>query len=144
MLHFRNIITNRNFLLLWVGQIISQFGDRLNQMALIALVFKRAPGSTFELAKLMTLTIIPVFLIGPIAGVYVDRWDRRRTMFVCDLIRAVLVFLIPFYFLQFHSLLLVYVVVFLAFCLSRFCSGENVDYPRFGKRRRFVDSEFAG
>lgn len=120
MSHFREIIKNRNFSLLWIGQIISQFGDRLNQMALIAFVFKRSPGSTLELAKLMGLTIVPVFLIGPLAGVYVDRWDRRRTMFVCDVIRAVLVFLIPFYFLNFDSLLPVYVIVFLAFCLSRF------------------------
>ena len=106
--------------MLWIGQVISQFGDRLNQMALIAFIFKRAPGSTFELAKLMALTIIPVFLIGPIAGVYVDRWDRRRTMFVCDLIRALLVFSIPFLFMETHSLAPLYIVVFLTFCLSRF------------------------
>ena len=91
MSHFREMLKNRNFFLLWIGQIISQFGERLNQMALIALVFKRAPGSTFELAKLMAITIIPVFLIGPIAGIYVDRWNRRRTMFICDLIRSALI-----------------------------------------------------
>lgn len=106
--------------MLWVGQIVSQFGDRLNQMALIAFIFKRAPGSTFELAKLMALTIIPVFLIGPIAGVYVDRWDRRRTMFICDLIRSLLVCSIPLFFMETKSLLPLYSVVFLTFCLSRF------------------------
>lgn len=120
MSHFREIIKNKNFFRLWVGQLVSQFGDRLNQMALIAFIFKRSPGSTFELAKLLGLTIIPVFLIGPLAGVYVDRWDRRRTMFVCDLIRAVLVFLIPFFFLNYDSLLPIYVIVFLTFSLSRF------------------------
>lgn len=120
MSHFRKIIKNRNFFLLWTGQIVSQFGDRLNQMALIAFIFKRAPGSTFELAKLMALTIIPVFLIGPIAGVYVDRWDRRRTMFVCDLIRALLVVIIPLFLINMKSLLPLYLVVFLAFCISRF------------------------
>ncbi|MDD5006269.1 MAG: MFS transporter [Candidatus Omnitrophica bacterium] len=120
MSHFRQIIRNRNFFLLWIGQVISQFGDRLNQMALIAFIFKRAPGSTFELAKLMAITIIPVFLIGPLAGVYVDRWDRRRTMFVCDLIRAVLVFTIPLFLMNTSSLIPLYIVVFLVFCLSRF------------------------
>ncbi|MBL7132287.1 MAG: MFS transporter [Candidatus Omnitrophica bacterium] len=106
--------------MLWIGQIISQFGDRLNQMALIAFIFKRAPGSTFELAKLIAITIIPVFLIGPIAGVYVDRWDRRRTMYVCDLVRALLVFTIPFFLMNTKSLIPLYIVVFLIFCLSRF------------------------
>jgi len=120
MSRFRKIIKNRDFLLLWIGQVVSQFGDRLNQMALIAFIFKRAPGSTFELAKLMALTIIPVFLIGPIAGVYVDRWDRRRTMFVCDLIRALLVFVIPFFLIDMKSLFPLYIIVFLIFCLSRF------------------------
>lgn len=120
MSRFRHIISDRNFFLLWIGQIISQFGDRLNQMALIAFIFKRAPGSTFELAKLIAITIIPVFLIGPIAGVYVDRWDRRRTMYVCDLVRALLVFTIPFFLMNTKSLIPLYIVVFLIFCLSRF------------------------
>ncbi len=120
MPHYIQVIKNRNFSLIWVGQVISQFGDRLNQMALIAFIFKRAPGSTFELAKLMALTIIPVFLIGPLAGVYVDRWDRRKTMYICDLIRAVLVFSIPFFLMNLESLIPLYIVVFLIFCLSRF------------------------
>jgi len=80
MARFRHIVRNRNFSLLWFSQIVSQFGDRLNQMALLALIYRFAPGSTIQIAKLMAFTIIPVFLIGPMAGVYVDRWDRRRTM----------------------------------------------------------------
>ena len=120
MARFRNILQNRNFSLLWVGQIISQFGDRLDQMALIALIYKFAPGSTTQMAKLMTFTILPVFLIGPIAGVYVDRWDRRRTMVVCDILRGFLVLLIPFYFMRFHSMLPIYIIVFLVFSIGRF------------------------
>ncbi|MFH1622331.1 MAG: MFS transporter [Candidatus Omnitrophota bacterium] len=120
MSRFRSFISNKNFLLLWIGQIVSQFGDRLNQMALIAFIFKRAPGSTFELAKLIALTIIPVFLIGPIAGIYVDRWDRRRTMYICDLVRAVLVVSIPLFLMHLNSLIPLYLAVFLIFCLSRF------------------------
>lgn len=89
-------------------------------MALIALVFKRAQYSTFELAKLMAITIIPVFLIGPVAGVYVDRWDRRKTMYICDLIRSALVFTIPFFLMQMEALWPLYIIVFLIFCLSRF------------------------
>ncbi|MFC1709058.1 MFS transporter [Candidatus Omnitrophota bacterium] len=120
MSRFKSFIGNKDFRLLWIGQIISQFGDRLNQMALIAFIFKRAPGSTFELAKLMAITIIPVFLIGPIAGVYVDRWDRRKTMYISDLVRALLVFTIPFFLMNMKSLIPLYIVVFLIFCLSRF------------------------
>lgn len=120
MSRFRNVLGNRNFSLLWVGQIISQFGDRLDQMALLALIHQFSPGSTTQIAKLMSFTIIPVFLIGPIAGVYVDRWDRRRTMIIADILRGLLVLSIPFYFMRSNSMLPIYVVVFFVFCISRF------------------------
>lgn len=120
MARFRTILTNRNFFFLWLGQVISQFGDRLDQMALIALIYRLAPGSTTQMAKVMAFTIMPVFIIGPIAGVYVDRWDRRRTMVVCDILRGFLVLLIPFCFIKMDSLLPIYVIVFLVFSLSRF------------------------
>ena len=120
MARFRNFLRNKNFSFLWIAQIISQFGDRLDQMALVALVFKMTPGSTLGLAKLISITILPVFLIGPIAGIYVDRWDRRRTMYISDFARAILIFLIPTCFMQGKNLVPVYIIVFLAFCLSRF------------------------
>src|SRR5262245_50329003 len=117
---FFKSVQNRDFLLLWWAQVISQFGDRINQMALIGLVAGRTPGSAMELAKLLTFTIIPVFIVGPIAGVYVDRWDRRTTLFVCDFLRGLLVLSIPLVFMGKVSIIPIYFVVFLAFCLSRF------------------------
>ncbi|MCX5707028.1 MAG: MFS transporter [Candidatus Omnitrophica bacterium] len=120
MSKFSEVLKNRNFFLLWLGQIISQLGDRLDQMALIALVYLRSPGSTMEIAKILSFTIIPVFLIGPIAGVYVDRWDRRRTMYLCDLLRAVLVFTIPFFLFYSRSLITIYIIVFFTFSIGRF------------------------
>jgi len=120
MSRFREVLKNRNFFLLWLGQIISQLGDRLDQMALIGLVYLRSPGSTFEIAKVLSFTIIPVFLIGPIAGVYVDRWDRRRIMYICDFLRAVLVFTIPFFLFYSKSLVPIYLIVFLTFSIGRF------------------------
>lgn len=120
MIRFFQQFENRNFLRLWLAQVISQFGDRINQMALIGLIAERTPGSALQLAKLLSFTIIPVFIIGPLAGVYVDRWDRRTTLFICDFLRGLLVLSIPFIFLQRDSMIPIYIVVFLAFCLSRF------------------------
>lgn len=99
---------------------MSGFGERLNQMALIALVYKRAPGSTFELAKLLFFVVIPVFVIGPIAGVYIDRWDRKRVLVISDILRGILVLLIPFFILFFKSFIPVYISVFLIFSITRF------------------------
>jgi len=111
---------NRNFLRLWLAQLISQFGDRIHQMALVGLITERAGVSTSHLAKLMAFTIPPVLVIQPLAGVYIDRWDRKNTLFVCDMARGFLVLLIPFIFIRWEAILPVYVVVFLAFSFSRF------------------------
>ena len=111
---------NRSFLRLWLAQLISHFGDRINQMALIGLIAERSPGSTMDLAKLLSFTIIPVFIVGPIAGVYVDRWDKRKTLFFCDIARGLLVVLIPMVFIFWKSIIPIYSIVFLVFCFSRF------------------------
>ncbi|MEI8011240.1 MAG: MFS transporter [Candidatus Omnitrophota bacterium] len=119
---FRKSFQNRSFFLFWLAQLVSQFGDRINQMALVGLVAGRQFGSasTMELAKVLAFTIIPVFIVGPIAGVYVDRWDRKKTLFVCDIIRGCLILTIPLVFMARHSMIPIYAIVFLAFCLSRF------------------------
>lgn len=119
MSKFRKFFRNRDFVLLWMGQIISQIGDRLDQMALIALVYSRAQGSTMGIAKILSFTIIPVFLIGPVAGAYVDRWDKRRIMYICDFLRAALVFLIPFLLIN-KSFIWIYPVIFIVFSIGRF------------------------
>ena len=120
MSRFHEVLKNRNFFLLWLGQIISQLGDRLGQMALIAFVYLRSPGSTMDMAKILSFTIIPVFLIGPVAGVYVDRWDRRRTLYICDFFRAILVFTIPFFLFYAKNIIPIYVIIFLIFSVGRF------------------------
>jgi len=120
MSKFTGVLKNRNFFFLWLGQIISQFGDRLGQMALIGFVYLKAPGSAFEIAKILSFTIIPVFLIGPLAGVYVDRWDRRRTMYACDLLRSALVLTIPLFLFYTKYMSPIYLIIFVVFCLGRF------------------------
>jgi MFS transporter, DHA3 family, macrolide efflux protein len=123
MAKLRNILKDPNFLFLWLGQIISQFGDKFAMMALVGLVSKRAPGSTYEMAKLFMFVIIPVFLIGPVAGVYSDRWSRKWTMILSDAIRGILVLSIVVYWAIVPSLkpvFPVYIIVFLIFAVTRF------------------------
>lgn len=120
MARFRDVLKERNFFCLWLGQIVSNFGDRLNQMALIGYVSQKVPYSAYELAKLMLFVIIPVFVIGPVAGAYVDRWNRRHVMIISDILRGLLVLLIPYFILNFKSNIPVYIVVFLLFSVTRF------------------------
>ncbi|MBI4309197.1 MAG: MFS transporter [Candidatus Omnitrophica bacterium] len=120
MIAFLKNKDNWPFLRFWLAQLISQFGDRVHQMALVGLIAMRHPGSSFELAKLLAFTIVPVFIIGPIAGVYVDRWERRTTLFICDFVRGILVLAIAFYVMDLPSILPVYALVFIIFAFSRF------------------------
>jgi len=120
MSEYAKVLKNRNFFLLWLGQIVSQLGDRLDQMALLGLIYLKAPGSPMQIAKIMSFTILPVFIIGPLAGVYVDRWDKRRTMYICDFLRAALVLSIPLFFFHIDNFLPLYIVIFIIFSIGRF------------------------
>ena len=84
---------NRNFSLLWVGQLLSFFGDRIHQVALGVLVLRF--GSDADLGFTLAATAVPSLVLGPLAGALVDRWNRRATMIICDLLRAGLVLLVP-------------------------------------------------
>ena len=121
MSKFRDVLRNRNFFLLWLGQIISQVGDRLGLMALIGFAYsKKEAGSPIEIFKILLFTIIPVFLISPVAGVYVDRWDRRKTLYICDFLRMFLILIVPFFLFNFRNLPIAYFLIFLTFCIGRF------------------------
>jgi len=89
-------------------------------MALIALIHQKAPGSTVELANLMFVMILPVFMIGPIAGVYVDRWNRKHIMIISDILRGLLVLLIPVCIVSFKSILPIYLIIIMTFSVTRF------------------------
>jgi MFS family permease len=82
--------TNRNFRLLYVGQTISQLGDWFNSVAVFALLLDLT-GSATAVAWMMIVQFMPMALIGPLAGVVVDRFDRRRIMIAADLVRGTLI-----------------------------------------------------
>ncbi|MEZ4735059.1 MAG: MFS transporter [Caldilineaceae bacterium] len=84
------LLRNRNFLLLWLGQVISAFGDAVTNLTLLILV-NALTGSTAAIATLTILLAIPQVTIGLLGGVFADRWDRKRIILVSDLVRGVLV-----------------------------------------------------
>ncbi len=116
---YKDLLKERNFLLYCIGQVISQFGDRLVQIILVGLVYKISPGSTMQLAKVFSFTVIPAFLISPIAGVWVDRWNNKRTMIVCDIIRGTIVLALPAFLLT-NQLTPVYIAIFCIFSCACF------------------------
>jgi MFS family permease len=81
---------NRNFRLLYLGQAISQLGDWFNSVAVYALLLDLT-GSATAVAWMMIVQFLPIAIVGPMAGVVVDRVDRRRLMIAMDLLRGVLI-----------------------------------------------------
>jgi MFS family permease len=92
--HVAPLNRNATFLLLWLGQFISQIGDRLAALAFPWLVYS-ATGSALGTGAVFALYTLPYVLFGAVAGVAVDRLDKRRLMIAVDLIRAALVLAVP-------------------------------------------------
>jgi MFS family permease len=82
--------SNRNFRRLWLGQVVSQLGDWLDYVALLTLLLQLT-GSGTVVAGMLVARFLPTFVISPVAGVAVDRWNRKRIMVTADVCRAVLV-----------------------------------------------------
>src|SRR5687767_10771953 len=80
---------NRNFRLLWGGQIVSQLGDWFSTITVQALLLSYT-GSATSLAWFMVASLLPSFLLAPMAGVVVDRLPRRTVMIAADVARAVI------------------------------------------------------
>jgi MFS family permease len=80
----------RDFRLLFIGQAGSNWGDALTNITLLILT-QRLTGSVAAVAGTAIAVALPQLLLGMLAGVYVDRWDRRRVMVLSDVVRAGLV-----------------------------------------------------
>jgi MFS family permease len=81
------VLRIRDFRLLLTAQLLSSIGDWLLLVAAPYFVFKLT-GSTMATGLTLTAESVPAVLLGPIAGVFADRWDRRRTMIATDALRA--------------------------------------------------------
>lgn len=111
------IFRNHSFARLWMAQLISTIGSALTTLAASILVY-RLTGSALSVGLLLMATAGPSLVVGLIAGVFVDRMNRKRIMLVADLSRAVLVALIPF--LLPLGIVWLYVIVMLSSAVGQF------------------------
>ena len=111
------VFRNRSFTALWTGQLASTIGSALTSLAASILVF-RETGSALSVGLMLMATAAPSLVIGLVAGVFVDRLNRKRIMIAADLIRGVLVVLIPFLFRI--DIAWLYVIVVLTSAVGQF------------------------
>jgi MFS family permease len=87
---YGGVIASPSYFPLWLGQLISNFGDTLHYIALVVLVF-RLTGQGLAVAGLVAAEVVPVLVLGPVAGVVIDRFSRKAVLIGADLFRAGLV-----------------------------------------------------
>ena len=114
----RRLFQNRDFTALWIGQMISFTGDYFNYLA-IPIMVNRLTGSAMMVGLSVMASALPALVLGPIAGVFVDRWDRRRVMLLSDVLRALLV-LCLLTVRTADQVWIFYVIGFLVSCTSQF------------------------
>jgi MFS family permease len=136
---------NRNFALLWAGQSISSIGDALLDFTFVLwIAFDLGRGQSWAplaVSGVLAASSVGTLVIGPISGVFVDRWDKRRTMLVVILLQAILTAalllfadLAPLPFVPFFpggrpaletKLVALYVVIFLVYGLAQFARAAR-------------------
>ncbi|MEO5965983.1 MAG: MFS transporter [Candidatus Limnocylindrales bacterium] len=89
------VFRRRDFVLMWMAQLISTAGSSLTDLAAGIYVYEKT-GSAFLVGVTLMATAVPSLIVGLIAGVFVDRYDRRSVLLASNLAQAVVVALIPF------------------------------------------------
>jgi len=79
-----------------MAQVVSSLGDWIGLVAVVALAARVSKGNASAVGLVMSARMLPGFFLAPVGGVLVDRWDRRRTMVICDIGRAAIVATLPF------------------------------------------------
>ena len=112
------IFRKRDFSLMWTAQLVSTIGSSLTDLAAAILVF-RVTHSALNVGLTLLVTALPTLFVGLFAGVFVDRFNRKRILLASDLLRGLLVVSIPFVIGQ-VGILGLYVVLFLAATVRQF------------------------
>jgi MFS family permease len=107
-----DLVHNRNFRLLWASQAVSQIGDGLTKVALLWFVYQLT-GSALKMTIIGLLQTIPPLVLSPLLGVYLDRLPKKPVMMALDVIRAILIALVPvLYVIDALTLEVLFVLVF--------------------------------
>ncbi|PIS41228.1 MAG: arabinose efflux permease, partial [Candidatus Kerfeldbacteria bacterium CG08_land_8_20_14_0_20_42_7] len=124
---FAEVLRIRGFRYLWFGQIVSQIA--INMMTFVlALRIYETTGSNTAVSFMYLAVAIPAVLFGPIAGVYVDRIDKKVILTLCNISRAVIV--LGFFFSSETYVLIFVLAVFISFITQFFVPAEAPTIPR--------------
>ncbi|HVS69207.1 MAG TPA: dTMP kinase [Mycobacteriales bacterium] len=132
----RSVLAIRPFRMLWISLSLSSLGDWLGFLATTSVAYALSSGygpRNYAIAVVLFVRLLPAVIIGPIAGAWADRFNRRTTMVVTDLIRFGLFLSIPLYL----TLWWLFVATFLIECNSLFwIPAKEASIPNLVPRER--------
>ncbi|WP_433249046.1 dTMP kinase [Streptosporangium sp. CA-135522] len=137
-----HVLANAPFRKLWTAMSVCSLGDWLNIIALTALAGNLTSGSGYKTQSLaiggvFVAKMLPAILLGPLAGAFADRFDRRLTMFFCDLLRFALVLSIPLI----GSYQWVIIATFLVECVNLFwVPAKDATVPNLVPKERLEEA----
>ena len=122
------LLNHRNFALLWWAGLLSVMGNWALQVALPVYIYE-VTGSTLATGLMFAVSTVPRILLGSVAGIFVDRWDRQRTLVIANLL--LFAGLLPLLLVSGDDLLwLIYLVAFTQAVISQFSTpAENALLP---------------
>jgi MFS family permease len=127
--YLRLLSNNPEYAKMWLASVISLTGDWFNTVVLSAMVARYSDGSGIAISIFLMLRVLPPMIVGPLAGVLLDRFNRKHLLVWSNLLRACIV---PLYLLAQSpdSLWIIYVVTALQFTLSAiFEPGQSAMIP---------------
>ncbi len=124
---------NRNYRWTWCGQVVSEIGDHFNNIAVFSLALANT-GSAMVVSGVMLSRAIPMVLAGPLAGIALDRLDRKRIMIASDLARAAIAAGFILTIDRGHTWLLYLLSALLMFASPFFTSGRASILPTIASR----------
>ena len=125
--------TNRNYRYAWSGQVVSEIGDHFNNVAVFSLALANTR-SGLVVTGIMLSRAIPAVMAGPVAGVMLDRLDRKRIMIASDLIRAVVAIGFILAIPRSDTWLLYLLSALLMFASPFFTSGRSAILPTIANK----------
>ena len=133
----RGVLAIRPFRKLWNSMVFSSLGDWLGLLATTALAQQLSGGSystaNFAIAGVFIARLLPAVFLGPIAGVIADRFDRRKLMVTCDILRTALYISIPLA----HNYFWLYTATILVECVTLFWSpAKEASVPNLVPREK--------
>lgn len=109
-------LTEKSFLLLWIGEIFTLIAGNAFNFFLILVVFELTHSNTAVAGVVLSITI-PSIIFGMIAGAFVDRWNKKKVLFFVNISRAVILTLLAF---SVQNLLAIYILSFIFSFLTQF------------------------